>query len=142
MFKSKWKKTLSDLENYILRIKTSFYLLTTMWTTFLSHKKKFKFVLSHFQTFDQGIVVSELGLRSHEVNTGVHYGNTGCGVFTSLVILSKKMSITKNMLLNWHSSTKKKERKIWMIFDIENWLWKSNFGTFWQLAINPKLKIQ
>ena len=29
-----------------------------------------------------------------------------------------------------------------MIFDIENWLWESNFGTFWQLAINPKLKIQ
>ena len=29
-----------------------------------------------------------------------------------------------------------------MIFDIENWLWKSNFGTFWKLAINPKLKIQ
>ena len=29
-----------------------------------------------------------------------------------------------------------------MIFDIENWLWKSNFGTFWQLAINPKLKTQ
>ena len=29
-----------------------------------------------------------------------------------------------------------------MIFDIENWLQKSNFGTFWQLAINPKLKTQ
>ena len=27
-------------------------------------------------------------------------------------------------------------------FYIENWLWKSNFGTFWELAINPKLKIQ
>ena len=24
----------------------------------------------------------------------------------------------------------KKMRKIWMIFGIENWLWKSNFGTF------------
>ena len=36
----------------------------------------------------------------------------------------------------------KKNRKIRMIFDIENWLWKSNFGTFWQLAVNPKLKIQ
>ena len=34
---------------------------------------------------------------------------------------------------------KKRLRKIRMIFDIENWLWKSNFGTFWQLAINPKL---
>ena len=29
----------------------------------------------------------------------------------------------------------KKLRKIQMIFDIENWLWKSNFGIFWQLAI-------
>ena len=35
----------------------------------------------------------------------------------------------------------KKLRKIWMIFGIENWLWKTNFGTFWQLAINPNLKI-
>ena len=24
-----------------------------------------------------------------------------------------------------------------MIFGIENWLWKSNFGTFWQLTSNP-----
>ena len=53
----------------------------------------------------------------------------------------QKMPITKNVLLNWYSSMKKK-RNIRMIFDIENWLWKSNFGTFWQLAINPKLKIQ
>ena len=29
----------------------------------------------------------------------------------------------------------KKMRKIQMIFEIGNWLWKSNFGTFWQLAI-------
>ena len=28
-----------------------------------------------------------------------------------------------------------------MIFGIENWLWKSNFGTFWQLVTNPNLKI-
>ena len=51
----------------------------------------------------------------------------------------QKMPITKNLLLN---SMKKKLRKIRMIFDIENWLWKPNFGTFYQLAINPKLKIQ
>ena len=50
------------------------------------------------------------------------------------------MSITKNVPLNWYSSMKKKLRTIRMIFDIENWLWKSNCGTFWQLAINPKLK--
>ena len=41
------------------------------------------------------------------------------------------MSITKNMLLNWYSSMKK-NREIWMIFDTENWPWKSNLGTFWQ----------
>ena len=29
-----------------------------------------------------------------------------------------------------------------MNFDIENWLWKSNFGTFWHLPITPILKIQ
>ena len=50
------------------------------------------------------------------------------------------MSITKNVLLNWYSSMKKKLRKIWMIFDIENWLWKSNFGTFWHLSITSILK--
>ena len=36
----------------------------------------------------------------------------------------------------------KKMRKIPIIFDIENWLWKSNFSTFWKLAINQKLKMQ
>ena len=54
----------------------------------------------------------------------------------------QKMSIPKNVLLNWYSSMKKKMGKIRMISDMTNWLWKSNFGTFWQLAINPKLKIQ
>ena len=37
----------------------------------------------------------------------------------------QKMSITKNVLLNWYSLMKKKLRKIRIIFDIENWLWKS-----------------
>ena len=32
-------------------------------------------------------------------------------------------------------------RKIPMIFDVENWIWKS-FGTFWHLSITPILKIQ
>ena len=35
------------------------------------------------------------------------------------------MSITKNVLLCWYCSMEKKKRKIPMIFDIENWLWKS-----------------
>ena len=47
----------------------------------------------------------------------------------------QKMSITTNVLLNSYSSMKKKFRKIPMIFDIENWLWKSNFGTFWHLPL-------
>ena len=29
-----------------------------------------------------------------------------------------------------------------MIFDIENWLWMSNFGPFWHLPTAPILKIQ
>ena len=53
----------------------------------------------------------------------------------------QKMSISTNVLLNWYSSMKKKFRKIPTIFDIENWLWKSNFGTFWQLPITPIFKI-
>ena len=36
----------------------------------------------------------------------------------------------KELLLYWYSSMKN-IRKIWMIFDIENWLWKSDLGTFW-----------
>ena len=38
-----------------------------------------------------------------------------------------KMSIAKNVIFN-----EKKIRKIWMIFDIENSLWKSNFCTLRQ----------
>ena len=53
----------------------------------------------------------------------------------------QQMLITKNVLLNWYSLMKKM-RKIRRIFDIENWHRKSNFGTFWQLPVNPKLKIQ
>ena len=42
----------------------------------------------------------------------------------------------------WHSSMKNKLRKIRMIFYIENWHWKSNFGTFWHLPTIPILKTQ
>ena len=42
----------------------------------------------------------------------------------------QKESITKNVLLNWYSSMKKKLRKIRMIFDVENWLWKSEIVIF------------
>ena len=43
------------------------------------------------------------------------------------------MSITKNVSLKWYPSMKKIFRKFWIIFDIENWLWKSEIGTFGQL---------
>ena len=52
----------------------------------------------------------------------------------------QKISITKNVNLNWYSSIRKKVSKIGMIFDIENWLWKSNFSFYWQL--NTTFKIQ
>ena len=45
-------------------------------------------------------------------------------------MMLSKMSKRNNVLLNWYFSMKKMI-KIPMIFDIENWLWKSNFGTFW-----------
>ena len=48
----------------------------------------------------------------------------------------QNISRTKNVLRNWYSSMKKKLRKIPMNFDIENWLWKSNLGTFWHLLNN------
>ena len=49
------------------------------------------------------------------------------------------MSITKNVPLNLYSSIKKL-RKIRMIFDAENWLWKSNFGTVWHLPLHQFAK--
>ena len=52
------------------------------------------------------------------------------------------MSITNNVLLNWYYLMEKKLRKLRMIFDIENWLWKSNFGTLWHLPVSPINKIQ
>ena len=54
----------------------------------------------------------------------------------SKLMLSKNVN-NKNVLLNWYSSMKKIEK------DSDNfWHWKSNFGTFWHLPINPILKIQ
>ena len=49
----------------------------------------------------------------------------------SILKLSKKY-FTKKVVLNWYFSVKKKFRKIRMIFDIENWPWKSDLGTFWR----------
>ena len=52
--------------------------------------------------------------------------------FSNKVFLSwsyEKVIFTKNVRLTYYSSMKKKIRKIRMIFDIENSLWKSNFCT-------------
>ena len=46
-----------------------------------------------------------------------------------------KLIKTKKLLLNWYFSTKIFFRKIRRIFDIENRLWKSDFGTFWHLFL-------
>ena len=50
-------------------------------------------------------------------------------------MISKKISITISVLLNWYSSMRKNSRKIRIIYDRENWLWMSNFGTFWHLSL-------
>ena len=48
----------------------------------------------------------------------------------------QKMSISKSVLLNWYFSMEIFFRKIQVIFDVENWLWKSEFCNFWQLSLN------
>ena len=53
-----------------------------------------------------------------------------------------KMVLTKKVCLNWYSSMISLcFRKIWMIFDIENSLWKSKIVTFWQTVTKWRLKI-
>ena len=41
--------------------------------------------------------------------------------------LGRKIVVTKVGLLNWYSPMKNSFRKIQIIFDIEKWLWKSEF---------------
>ena len=53
----------------------------------------------------------------------------------------QKMLFTKKVRLNWYSSMNFFFRKIRMIFDIENSLWKSKIGTFWQTATGWRPKI-
>ena len=45
------------------------------------------------------------------------------------------------MPLKWYSSMKKKFGKIRTIFDIENWLWKSEIGTFQPLDLARTKKL-
>ena len=53
----------------------------------------------------------------------------------------QKMLFTKKVRLNWYSSMNFFFRKIRMIFDIENSLWKSKIGTFWRTVTRWRLKI-
>ena len=53
----------------------------------------------------------------------------------------QKMIFTKKVRLNWYSSMKFFFRKIRMIFDIENSLWKSKIGTFWRTVSGWRHKI-
>ena len=48
------------------------------------------------------------------------------------------MLMTKNMPLKWYSLMKK-NGKIQKIFDIENWLWKSEIGSIWSPDIGRTL---
>ena len=52
----------------------------------------------------------------------------------------QKMSITKNVTLKWYSSMKKMFQKSRIIFDVKNWLWKSEISTFGQLISKFWLK--
>ena len=53
----------------------------------------------------------------------------------------QKKLFTKKVSLNWYFSMNFFLGKIWMIFDIENSLWKSKIGTFWQTVTRWRLKI-
>ena len=46
--------------------------------------------------------------------------------------VNNKICAPKIVRLTYYSSMKKKFRKIRMIFDVENWLWKSIFRTLRQ----------
>ena len=54
----------------------------------------------------------------------------------------KKSFFTNNGLLNCYSTMKKKSKKNSSIINIENQLWKYEFGTFWRTVIHCIHKIQ
>ena len=68
--------------------------------------------------------------------TDVHTGRPKLGTILENKVV-QKLKFSKNDNNKKPSSkliffNEKKFRKIRMIFDIENWLWKSDLGTFWQ----------
>ena len=54
------------------------------------------------------------------------------------------MKFSNNVISKKHAPkliffNEKKLRKIWIIFDIKNWLWKSEIGIFWSLDLEQML---
>ena len=62
----------------------------------------------------------------NQAKIGHHFGNKLISKLTLWRNVKKK-----KVLPNCYPSMKKQLRKIQIIFEIPNWLWKSNFGTFW-----------
>jgi hypothetical protein len=104
-----------------------------------------------FVTYDEVSLLSLLKkgkyfYLNNDIKDKLNYGNTGCQVFKDRIQnfkdfcnFDQKVSITKNVLLNWYISMKWKWERFRWFFDIENWLWKSNFSTFWHLPTTPVL---
>ena len=62
--------------------------------------------------------------------------NDYCFFFWPWCSLGKFLTMsTKVGLLNWYSPMSFFFRKIRIIFDVENWFWKLDFGTFWRLFL-------
>ena len=53
----------------------------------------------------------------------------------------ENMFFTKNGLPNWYSSMTFFEKNP-LIFDIDNWLWKYDFGTFWRTIIHCRIVLK
>ena len=56
--------------------------------------------------------------------------------FQKLGIILIILNVIKNFQKHKVEFFNKISEKIWDYFDEENWLWKSNFGTFWHLPTN------
>ena len=80
--------------------------------------------------------ISKIRIIFDLIFTDVHTDCQKLNVILGIKVLQfwsyRKMYFTKNVVLNWYSSMKIFFRKIWTFFDIKNWLWKSDLGTFWQ----------
>ena len=68
--------------------------------------------------------------------TDVHTDRQKLGTILEDKVVQKlkfsKNDNKKTLLLNWYSSMKIFFRKIRTFFEVENWLWKSDLGSFWR----------